>query len=76
MLGVIFDIHGKDEPEPFHVQIRSDVFDLPESRKISRLLSFTSKIFMCDHCKTHFYDLIHLDAFDSTSVFNTIPRTH
>ncbi|KAJ7347668.1 hypothetical protein DFH08DRAFT_936539 [Mycena albidolilacea] len=66
--GVFFDVHGKDEPEPFHVQIGSDVSDLPASRKTSGLLSFTSKFFMCDHCETRFYDLVVPDAFDSTKI--------
>ncbi|KAJ7358085.1 hypothetical protein DFH08DRAFT_1042899 [Mycena albidolilacea] len=60
--GVFFDVHGKDEPEPF------DVSDLPPGRKTSELLSFTSKFFMCDHCETHFYDLVVPDAFDSMKI--------
>ncbi|KAF7343039.1 hypothetical protein MVEN_01734200 [Mycena venus] len=66
--GVFFDVHGKDQPELFHVQIGSDVSDLPASRKTSGLLSYTSKYFMCDHCNTPFYALVHPDAFDSTKI--------
>ncbi|KAJ6528864.1 hypothetical protein B0H19DRAFT_1214570 [Mycena capillaripes] len=64
--GVNFDIYGQAEPEPFHVQIGSDVSDLPASRKTSGLLACTSKYFMCDKCDTPFYALIDPDSFDST----------
>ncbi|KAJ6582600.1 hypothetical protein DFH09DRAFT_1245975 [Mycena vulgaris] len=67
--GVLFDVHNKPEPEPFHVQIGSDVSDLPASRKTSGVVTFTSKYFMCDHCDTPFYALVDPDAFNS-SKFN------
>jgi hypothetical protein len=44
--GVSFDVHGQDDPEIFHIQIGSDVSDLPASRKTSGLLACTSKYFM------------------------------
>lgn len=65
--GVLFDVHGKSEPEPFHVQIGSDVSDLPASRKTSGLLTYTSKYFMCDHCDTPFYGLVDPDSFNSAN---------
>ncbi|KAJ6554294.1 hypothetical protein B0H19DRAFT_1293882 [Mycena capillaripes] len=71
--GVFLKVHGKDDPEPFHVQIGSDASDLPASRKTSGLLSYTSKFFMCDHCDTPFYSLVHPDAFDSTKIVEHDP---
>ncbi|KAJ6533052.1 hypothetical protein B0H19DRAFT_1039565 [Mycena capillaripes] len=72
--SVFLMVHGKDGPEPFHVQIGSDVSDLPASRKKSGLLSYTSKFFMCDHCDTPFYSLVHQDTFDSTSCWAAIHK--
>ncbi|KAJ7751437.1 hypothetical protein B0H16DRAFT_1318064 [Mycena metata] len=53
------------EPELFHVQVASDVYDLPASRKTSGTLACTSKIFMCDRCDTPFYALTDPAAYDS-----------
>ncbi|KAK7039964.1 hypothetical protein R3P38DRAFT_3350014 [Favolaschia claudopus] len=64
--GVPLNVHGKPAKEPFHVQIGTDVSDLPASRKTSGLLACTSKYFMCDHCDTPFYALVDPDAFNST----------
>ncbi|KAF7360895.1 hypothetical protein MSAN_01119200 [Mycena sanguinolenta] len=61
--GVNLHVHGKEEREPFHVQIGSDVSDLPASRKTSGLLSYTSKYFMCDHCDIPFYALGDPDTY-------------
>lgn len=77
-LGLEFNVHGKDEPEPFHAQIGSDVSDLPASRKTSGLVSFTSKHFMCDRCDTPFYGLVDPESFKSTSTpsIDALKRTH
>ncbi|KAJ7603249.1 hypothetical protein DFH06DRAFT_1114701 [Mycena polygramma] len=66
--GKNFHVHGKAEPELFHVQIASDVSDLPASRKTSGLLSYTSKYFMCDHCDATFYSLVDPDTFNSSKL--------
>ncbi|KAJ6530158.1 hypothetical protein B0H19DRAFT_1273823 [Mycena capillaripes] len=66
--GMSFRVHGKIAPELFHVQIGSDVSDLPASRKTSGLLSYTSKYFMCDHCDAPFYSLVHPDTFNSNKL--------
>ncbi|KAJ7758619.1 hypothetical protein B0H16DRAFT_1313721, partial [Mycena metata] len=68
--GVPLAVHGKAEPEPFHVQVGSDVSDLPASRKTSGLLACTSKYFMCDHCDTPFYALVDPDSFDPITKHN------
>ncbi|KAJ7208732.1 hypothetical protein C8J57DRAFT_1610075 [Mycena rebaudengoi] len=66
--GVLLPVHGEVEPALFHVQISSDVSDLPASRKSSGLLTFTSKYFMCDRCDVPFYALVDPDSFDSTKL--------
>ncbi|KAJ7654607.1 hypothetical protein DFH06DRAFT_1092852 [Mycena polygramma] len=66
--GVDFRVHGQVEPQLFHVQIASDVSDLPASRKTSGLLSYTAKYFMCDHCDAPFYSLVHPDTFNSAKL--------
>ncbi|KAF8205907.1 hypothetical protein K438DRAFT_1963684 [Mycena galopus ATCC 62051] len=66
--GFYLKVTGKPELDLFHVQIGTDVSDLPASRKTSGLLAVTSKWFMCDHCDTPFYALVNCDAFDSTKV--------
>ncbi|KAJ7027447.1 hypothetical protein C8F04DRAFT_879956, partial [Mycena alexandri] len=66
--GVSLNVHAKAEPEPFHVQIGSDVSDLPASRKTSGLLACTAKYFMCDHCDTPFYGLVDPESFDPTKL--------
>jgi hypothetical protein len=71
-LGMKFRVHGKDEPELFHVQIRTNVSDLPASRKTSGLLTYTSKYFMCDHCDVPFYALGDPDTYNSTSEFENV----
>ncbi|KAJ7302242.1 hypothetical protein DFH08DRAFT_978112 [Mycena albidolilacea] len=66
--GIYLKVSGEPEPDLFHVQIGTDVSDLPASRKTSGLLAVTSKWFMCDHCDTPFFALVDRDAFDSTKI--------
>ncbi|KAJ7434622.1 hypothetical protein FB451DRAFT_1063278 [Mycena latifolia] len=66
--GVMFNVAGKKDPEPFHLQIGTDVSDLPASRKTSGLLACTSKYFMCDHCDTPFFALVDPDSYNSSKL--------
>ncbi|KAJ7318344.1 hypothetical protein DFH08DRAFT_714721 [Mycena albidolilacea] len=66
--GIYLKVSGEPEPDLFHVQIGTDVSDLPASRKTRGLLAVTSKWFMCDHCDTPFFALVDRDAFDSTKI--------
>ncbi|KAJ7051311.1 hypothetical protein C8F01DRAFT_1222141 [Mycena amicta] len=66
--GQIFRVFGQDEPEIVHVQIGTDISDLPASRRTSGLLSFTSTWFMCDRCTLPFFSLTDPDTFNSSKI--------
>ncbi|KAJ7697183.1 hypothetical protein B0H17DRAFT_1197583 [Mycena rosella] len=70
--GVMFNVY-EAEPEAFHVQVGTDVSDLPASRKTSGVLACTSKYFMCDHCDTPFYALVDPDSYNSTKLTDRDP---
>jgi hypothetical protein len=52
MLGKEFRVYGPENMLPIHSFINTEVSDLPASRKIEGLVSFSSKLFMCPQCET------------------------
>ncbi|KAF7327332.1 hypothetical protein MKEN_00310800 [Mycena kentingensis (nom. inval.)] len=62
--GAEFEVHGKEEKAIVHVQIGTDVSDLPASRRTWGLLAVTSKWWMCDGCRCPFFALVHPDSFN------------
>lgn len=55
--GKEFRIYGRENMFPVHSVMNSEVSDLPASRKIEGLASFSSKVFMCPQCDTPSYYL-------------------
>ncbi|KAG2743727.1 hypothetical protein P692DRAFT_20704639, partial [Suillus brevipes Sb2] len=64
--GQEFRIYGHEDKHPVHSALNSEVSDLPASRKIEGLASFSSKLFMCPQCDTPSYYLADPRGFNPT----------
>jgi hypothetical protein len=64
IVGSEFRVHGHLQREVVHTNLHSNISDLPATRKITGLMSHSSKLFMCPDCKTPFYALTNPSAFD------------
>ncbi|KIK38853.1 hypothetical protein CY34DRAFT_14791 [Suillus luteus UH-Slu-Lm8-n1] len=64
--GHEFRIYGHEDKHPVHSALNSEVSDLPASRKIEGLASFSSKLFMCPQCDTPSYYLADPRGFNPT----------
>ncbi|KAJ7073659.1 hypothetical protein C8F01DRAFT_1271383 [Mycena amicta] len=71
--GRYFDVYGKAEQEIIHVHVETDCSDLLGARKLSGLLSATSKWFMCDRCEVPFFALVDADSYDSAKITKRDP---
>ena len=69
MIGVEFTVHGYDDCLVSHSHLDHNVSDLPASRKMSGLHSYTSKFFMCPLCKQPYFALVHPDCFNPGGKF-------
>jgi hypothetical protein len=64
-LGHDFRVHGHENKFPVHSVLNTEVSDLPASRKLEGLASFSSKNFMCPQCETPSYHLADPRCFDA-----------
>lgn len=64
MIGHEFRIYGHEHKFPVHSVLNTEVSDLPASRKLEGLVSFSSKLFMCPQCETPSYYLADPCGFD------------
>jgi hypothetical protein len=64
MVGKEFRVYGDENMFPVHSVINTEVSDLPASRKIEGLASFSSKLFMCPRCETPSFFLVDPRGFN------------
>ncbi|KAI0059856.1 hypothetical protein BV25DRAFT_1778317, partial [Artomyces pyxidatus] len=62
--GVKIHVHGEPGTRTVHGVLDHQVSDLPASRKLQGLASFTSKQFMCPEDKTTYFSLCSSSSFD------------